>query len=87
MGLASSARPLALWSCSAVAEEKYGEVAHEMTLEEIDLIVETFAASAARCIEAGLDGIELQGGHGLLIHQFMSPYSNKRSDAYGAAIR
>lgn len=86
MGFASSARPVALWSASADFEEKYGEVAHAMTLEEIEIIVAAHAASAARCIEAGLDGIEVHCGHGLLVQQFLSPLTNHREDDYGGTL-
>lgn len=83
MGLATSARPVPLWSASAVFEGKYGEVAHAMTAEEIALIVAAHAAAARRCLEAGLDGIEVHCGHGLLVQQFLSPLTNVRTDAYG----
>lgn len=85
MGFATSARPVPLWSASAGYEAKYGEVAHEMTVEEIEMIVEAHAAAAARCVEAGLDGIEIHCGHGLLVQQFLSPLSNHRTDAYGGS--
>ena len=85
MGFASSARPVALWSASPVYEQKYGEVAHAMSPPEIAEIVAAFAAAAARCIEAGLDGIEVHCGHGLLLQQFLSPLSNHRDDAYGGS--
>ena len=86
MGLATTARPLPLWSASPIAEQKYGEVAHEMSLEDIEEITEAFATAAKRSIEAGLDGISVHCAHGLLVHQFMSPYSNKRTDAYGGSM-
>lgn len=85
MGFASSARPAALWSASARFDEKFGEVAHEMTVAEIDLIVRAHAEAALRCIDAGLDGIEIHCGHGLLVQQFLSPLSNQRTDDYGGS--
>lgn len=85
MGLATSARPVPLWSASPVFEQKYGEVAHAMTRDEIALIVEAHAAAARRCVEAGLDGIEVHCGHGLLVQQFLSPLTNKRDDDYGGS--
>jgi len=87
MGFATSARPVPLWSASAGYEAKFGEVAHAMTGAEIALIVEAHAAAAARNIEAGLDGIELHCGHGLLVQQFLSPLSNRRQDGYGGSLR
>lgn len=86
MGLATSARPTPLWSASATYEQKYGEVAHPMTVEEIEELVEAHAAAAARCVEAGMDGIEVHCGHGLLIQQFLSPLTNKRTDLYGGSL-
>jgi 2,4-dienoyl-CoA reductase-like NADH-dependent reductase (Old Yellow Enzyme family)/thioredoxin reductase len=86
MGLATSARPTPLWSASATYEQKYGEVAHPMTVDEIEELVEAHADAAARCIEAGMDGIEVHCGHGLLIQQFLSPLTNKRTDCYGGAL-
>lgn len=86
MGLASSARPTALWSASASYEQKYGETAHAMTVAEIETIVAAFADAAARCIEAGQDGIQVHCGHGLLLQQFLSPLTNRRRDAYGGSL-
>lgn len=87
MGFASSARPVALWSASPDFEEKYGEVAHAMTEAEIAEIVTAHADAAERCIRAGLDGIEVHCGHGLLVQQFLSPLSNHRTDRYGGSLK
>jgi 2,4-dienoyl-CoA reductase-like NADH-dependent reductase (Old Yellow Enzyme family) len=86
MGLASSARPVALWSASAAYEQKYGEVAHAMSHAEIEEITQAFAAAAARCVEAGMDGLEVHCGHGLLLQQFLSPLTNFRTDRYGGSV-
>jgi len=61
------------------------EVAHELEPEEIAELVESFAAGARRLREAGFDGVELHGAHGLLIQQFLSPHTNFRTDAYGGS--
>jgi 2,4-dienoyl-CoA reductase-like NADH-dependent reductase (Old Yellow Enzyme family) len=57
-----------------------------MTQEDIDRVVHSFARAAWRANEAGLDIIELHGGHGYLIHQFLSAASNIRTDRYGGSL-
>lgn len=53
-----------------------------LTVDEIQGLVEAFARSAELAVDAGVDFIELHGAHGYLIHQFLSPISNLRDDAY-----
>ena len=55
----------------------------ELSVDEIKGIVEAFGHAARRAREAGFDAVELHGTHGYLINQFLSPYSNKRTDEYG----
>jgi 2,4-dienoyl-CoA reductase-like NADH-dependent reductase (Old Yellow Enzyme family)/thioredoxin reductase len=55
----------------------------EVTLEEIERIIERFADAAERAREAGYDSVELHGAHGYLIGEFLSPDANKREDAFG----
>lgn len=55
----------------------------ELSVAEIERIVESFAAGARRAVAAGFDVIELHGAHGYLIHQFQSPLTNRRTDEYG----
>ncbi len=57
-----------------------------MTLDQIDMIVDAYAAAARRVRESGLDGVEVHFGHGYLIHQFLCPLTNKRDDAYGGVL-
>ncbi|MFJ8045161.1 NADH:flavin oxidoreductase/NADH oxidase [Kitasatospora sp. NPDC096147] len=56
---------------------------HELTVEEIREVVEAFAASARRALAAGFRTVEIHGAHGYLIHSFLSPHSNHRTDGYG----
>nr|PZN05356.1 MAG: NADH oxidase [Bacillota bacterium] len=58
----------------------------ELTLEEIEDIIQRFVNTAVRAKTAGFDGIELHGAHGYLIGQFMSPRTNKRVDQYGGSL-
>lgn len=58
-------------------------VPREMTVPEIEETVERFAQSCRRVMEAGFDAAQLHGGHGYLISNFISPYANVRTDAYG----
>ncbi|ULJ68724.1 NADH:flavin oxidoreductase/NADH oxidase [Wielerella bovis] len=55
----------------------------ELTTQEVKDLVQAFAMSIKRAVDAGFDAIELHGAHGYLIHQFYSPKSNQRTDEYG----
>ena len=70
---------------SAVAFEGYAEP-REMTLAEIDRVVDDFAAAAHRAVEAGFSVLEVHAAHGYLLHQFLSPLSNTRTDEYGGPL-
>jgi 2,4-dienoyl-CoA reductase-like NADH-dependent reductase (Old Yellow Enzyme family) len=56
---------------------------HELTTAEIRGLVDAFVASAERARRIGFDAVELHSAHGYLLHEFLSPLSNKRTDAYG----
>lgn len=58
----------------------------EMTVAEIRAVVDAFAAGAQRSARLGLDVAELHAAHGYLLHQFFSPLSNRRTDAYGGSL-
>jgi 2,4-dienoyl-CoA reductase-like NADH-dependent reductase (Old Yellow Enzyme family) len=58
-------------------------VPRELTVEEIDALVEKFVQSCRRVKEAGFDAVQFHGGHGFLISNFNSPYFNVRNDKYG----
>ncbi len=59
---------------------------HEMSGDDIALLIEHFAAAAERAQRAGLDGVELHAGHGYLLQSFLSPASNFRDDEYGGSL-
>ncbi|MFF3877879.1 alkene reductase [Streptomyces sp. NPDC001978] len=55
----------------------------ELSEAEIRQTIDDFAAAARNAIEAGFDGVEIHGGNGYLIHQFLAPNANRRTDAWG----
>jgi 2,4-dienoyl-CoA reductase-like NADH-dependent reductase (Old Yellow Enzyme family)/thioredoxin reductase len=59
------------------------EMPQELTQEGIQKIIEAFRQAARRVKEAGADGVEIHMAHGYLINQFLSPFSNQRTDDYG----
>jgi 2,4-dienoyl-CoA reductase-like NADH-dependent reductase (Old Yellow Enzyme family) len=69
----------------AVAPSAQG-ACRPITREEIQTVVEKFAAGARHCREAGFDGVEVHGAHGYFINQFFSPLTNQRNDDYGGGL-
>ena len=65
---------------------KGNEVPRPLTIPEIKALTTSFSEAANRAMAAGFDSIELHGAHGYLLGQFLSPYTNKRSDAYGVDL-
>lgn len=60
-----------------------GEIPHEMTENDIQQVIQAFAAAAIDAKRLGFDGVEIHGAHGYLIDQFFWDYTNKRKDRYG----
>jgi len=71
---------------SAVPFDHGFPVPVEMSLEDIKLIKRKFIQAAIRAVQAGFELIEIHQAHGYLIHQFLSPLSNKRADSYGGSL-
>jgi len=67
---------------SAVPSPRVPGVPHEMSADEIRMIVAAYGRSASNFQTAGYDGVEIHGAHGYLVAQFLSPASNRRTDAY-----
>jgi len=56
------------------------------TRDDLDRVIEGFVAAAGRALRAGIDAIELHSAHGYLLHQFLSPLTNRRTDRYGGSL-
>ncbi|MFX6605336.1 2,4-dienoyl-CoA reductase, partial [Acinetobacter baumannii] len=79
------------WAPSAVALEmgslsKYFATPREMTEADIAEVIRRFARTAALAEQAGFSGVEIHAAHGYLLSQFLSPLSNRRTDAWGGAL-
>jgi 2,4-dienoyl-CoA reductase-like NADH-dependent reductase (Old Yellow Enzyme family) len=70
---------------SAVPFAEGHHLPHELTAGEIQEIVARFADAARRARAAGFEVVEVHGAHGYLVNEFLSPHSNRRTDAYGGS--
>jgi 2,4-dienoyl-CoA reductase-like NADH-dependent reductase (Old Yellow Enzyme family) len=61
-------------------------VPRAMTAADMERVRDNFVNAAKRAVRAGIDAIELHGAHGYLLHSFVSPISNQRSDEYGGSL-
>ncbi len=68
-----------------LTEEKY-PIPEEMSPFDIEHVINGFVESARGAVAAGFDGIEIHGAHGYLINQFLSTYSNKRTDSFSGSM-
>lgn len=77
------------WSTVGPSAIPFGDYATpvELSVDEIADVVAAFAAAAARAVEVGYQIIEIHGAHGYLVHEFLSPLSNHRTDGFGGAGR
>lgn len=76
------------WETVAPSALAFGDYAVPRALSERDIaaIVSAFVAAAGRAVQAGVDVIEVHAAHGYLLHEFLSPLSNTRTDAYGGSL-
>ncbi|HEY7692601.1 MAG TPA: FAD-dependent oxidoreductase [Gaiellaceae bacterium] len=75
-----------LWGPSAVKSPAYGETPKAMEHDDIREVVEWWGRSAELTREGGFDGTEVHISHSYLLHQFLSPLYNKRTDEYGGTF-
>jgi 2,4-dienoyl-CoA reductase-like NADH-dependent reductase (Old Yellow Enzyme family)/thioredoxin reductase len=73
-------------SSSALPCPVYKTEPRQLSLQEIEKIIDLFVDASRRCKEAGFDFVEIHGAHGYLGTQFLSPYMNKRTDKYGGNV-
>lgn len=85
-GYAAGAGQPEHWSASAVPNPMAGIVPIAMTKTMIDDVVASFASAARRVRDAGLDGVDIHASSGYLLHEFLSPALNQRTDAYGGSL-
>ena len=75
-----------IWAPSPIPFAEGSQTPHALDRAGIASIVAAFRASAARALAAGVQVIELHGAHGYLLHEFLSPLSNHRTDDYGGSF-
>jgi 2,4-dienoyl-CoA reductase-like NADH-dependent reductase (Old Yellow Enzyme family) len=74
-------------SPSAVPHRDDAAVPHELSVADIKEVIASWREAALRTLNAGFEMIEIHGAHGYLIHQFLSPLANQRTDAYGGDLQ
>jgi len=76
----------ALWAPSVSVDPLFREAAKAIDLYEIEELIEYYSRAAIYAREGGFDGVELQGSHSSILRQFLSLFSNQRSDEYGGTL-
>ncbi len=71
---------------SAIPETPESDTPRPMTQADISTVLDAWVAATRRADEAGYDVLEVHGAHGYLLHQFMSPAANRRTDRYGGSF-
>jgi len=71
---------------SNVLHTFYPDKSKVLSDDEIYSIIDDFVSASVRAEKAGFDGVQLHGGHGYLLHDFLSPYGNRRKDSWGGSL-
>jgi 2,4-dienoyl-CoA reductase-like NADH-dependent reductase (Old Yellow Enzyme family) len=71
---------------SAIRFNPHYPMPREMTLDDIEMVIDQFDAAGRRAWDAGFEVVEIHAAHGYLLHEFLSPLSNQRTDAYGGSL-
>ena len=79
-------RPWPTISASAIPVRAGAPAPLELSIADIKIVLAAWRTAAQRSLDAGFDICEIHGAHGYLIHQFLSPLANQRSDAYGGDL-
>ena len=75
-----------IWAPSPIAFDERSPTPEALTTTQIGQITEAFAAAAQRALRAGFRVVEIHSAHGYLLHEFLSPLSNQRTDDYGGSF-
>lgn len=76
------------WAPVAPSAIAFPDLANPIALDEdgVQRVIDAFTIASARAIDAGFDVLEIHGAHGYLLHEFLSPLSNQRTDRYGGTL-
>lgn len=74
------------WAPSELPSRSHRQVPRAITPADIAAMAANFALAAGHVADGGLDGVEIHGSHGWLLHRFLSPLFNKRTDQYGGSL-
>ena len=75
-----------IWAPSAIPFNEQSPTPEPLTVRQIQEIADAFAAAAGRALEGGFRLVEIHSAHGYLLHEFLSPLSNQRTDDYGGSF-
>lgn len=72
---------------SAIDDDFLEQPAREISTDEIEMLIDAYGQAARRVKEAGFDAVQIHAAHGYLINQFISPYTNRRTDKWGGDLQ